>query len=194
MSYNLYLTHKKHWAQEDPAEKINYTDFKKYVSTIPAFKITQENKSKEILHITYMLPKESGADEFYFRYSEGDVCTTSNHTDKYAFKMLLGLAEKFGVSVQGEEGEVYTKAETESFGTYAEMNSKQAVHRDIQLSSIVDELKTLKTAKQLYRVLLVVCIVSVAGIVLLPFVIFRLRQIIKKTSMLDKMQETLKKL
>ena len=122
-----------------------------------------------------------------FKFTDGDICTTSNHTDKYAFMMLLDIAEKFGVSIQGEEGEVYTIADTESFGTYAEMNSTHAVHRDTQLSSIADELKSLKTAKHLYRVLLVVCIVSVAGIVLLPFVIFRLRQIIKKTTMLNKM-------
>lgn len=194
MSYNLYLTHKKHWAQEEPADKISYKEFKKYIAANSSFKIVDETQENQTVSVAYLLPRESGADEFYFKYSDGDIRTTSNHTDKYAFAMLLDLANKFGVSIQGEEGEIYTEADIESFGTYAELNSKHAMHRDTQLSTIADELKTLKTAKHMYRILLIVCIVSVAGIVLLPFVIFRLRQIIKKTSMLNKMQETLKNL
>ncbi|HMT19492.1 MAG TPA: hypothetical protein PKD20_01175 [Candidatus Saccharibacteria bacterium] len=189
MSYNLYLTHKKHWAQEEPAEKIPYAEFKKYIASYKGIHIEKEDEEAQTITLTYNLPKESGADVFYFKYDNGDVVTTSNHTDKYAFSMLVDIAEKFNVSIQGEEGELYTREDAETFGTYAEMQAKTNLRNDKLKQQKTEQLRSVKLSLKIYYVLLVVCVISMIGILLLPFPLFRIWQLKKSRALLLEQQK-----
>ncbi len=189
MSYNLYLTHKKHWAQKEPAEKIPYAEFKKYIALQKGISIVSEDQEAQKIDLTYELPKESGADVFSFIYDNGDVVSTSNHTDKYAFSLLVDIAEKFNVSIQGEEGEHYTREDTETFGTYADMQAKTNLRNDRLKQQKTEQLRTVQLSLKIYYVLLVVCVISLIGIILLPYPIFRIWQLKKSRALFIEQQK-----
>ena len=188
MSYNLYLTHKQHWAQEEPAEKIPYAEFKKYIALQKGISIESEDQEDQKIDLTYELPKESGADVFCFKYDNGDVVTTSNHTDKYAFSMLVDIAEKFNVSIQGEEGELYTREDVDTFGTYADMQAKTNLRNDRLKQQKTEQLRSVQVSLKIYYVLLVVCVISLIGIILLPYPLFRIWQLKKSRALLLEQQ------
>jgi len=193
MSYNLHLTHKGDWSDEVSPKKIPLEEFRKYVVKNPNLKIEKEGANS--LALEYRRHPSDKDPYFYFAYKDGDIVTTSNHTDKHAFKMLLAISKKFKVPIQGDEGETIDESMLDQFQTYAEMETASK-ELDKEMKPVLTiswkessrelskDIKMINKSLIQYYFILLLCIVTVYGWLFIFHIVKRIKELRKTRNIL----------
>lgn len=153
MSYNLHLTHKEWIYDEKSPKKIPVKSVKRYIADKPLIKVSREAPDKNRIDFEMYPNTNSKEPDFFFQYDDGDISTTSNHTHKQGFEMLLDMAKTLGVTIRGEENEIYTEDDIDKFPTLDEMKSEQE-----EFSQRFNEAWNKKTKRLLVKRVLFLCV------------------------------------
>lgn len=174
MSYNLYVTRKKYWADDaDRAPNITQNKFTSFVDKHPDLSIaTQDTKNIEAI----FRPPSHELD-LSIVWSRGNVRADMITVPREVFILLLEMARVFKASVQGEEGEQYTKENMESFPTIVELDRQTADSNRAFAQSVKQERRRRKawlivsnSLVILGRLFLVLFLIATGfGIIWLPF-------------------------
>lgn len=193
MSYNLHLTYKEHWSDEVSPKKIPLEEFKKYVAKNPNLKIEKEGANS--LALEYRRHTSDKDPYFYFAYKDGDIVTTSNHTDKHAFKMLLAISKKFKVPIQGDEGETIDESMLDQFQTYAEMEAaSKKLDKEMkpaliasweeQRRDLLKDIKTINKSLRLHYIALLFSTLTIFGWLFIFSIVKGIKQLRKTRNIL----------
>ena len=112
MGYDVHITRKKEWSDED-GPRITESEWKGYVASDPEMIVTgvaeHTNPQGETIRITQPLLTEwrqhSSCSPVWFSYFEGSL--TVKNPDEECLAKMRRVAAKLQARVQGDEGEFY---------------------------------------------------------------------------------------
>jgi hypothetical protein len=122
MSYNLYVTKKRYWFDEEDSKSISLKSFEKACEAHPALTIL--SKKQGVMDVVYIEPSRP-AEKWHLKYAHGSVKADMRVVPKEVCVVLLELAEKLHAKVQGEEGEVYSSKDLPTFMSIDELVQKE---------------------------------------------------------------------
>jgi len=99
MGYDLHITRKKFWADQD-GPQISTAEWLAYVVTDSQLRFDQNSQRH-----TLKLSVESEHDESWLEWFQGDVYT--KNPDEPILAKMLEIAKALNARVQGDDGEVY---------------------------------------------------------------------------------------
>ncbi len=99
MGYDLHITRKKFWADQD-GPQITTGEWLAYVATDPQIQLDQNSERH-----TVKLSVKSEHDEPWLEWFQGDVYT--KNPDEPILAKMLEMAKALNAKVQGDDGEIY---------------------------------------------------------------------------------------
>ncbi len=117
MGYELHITRKEHWVDENPELEISLNEWKQYVTNDPSMRLDNYAEAtttggetlavySEGLSVWTLYSRNGfGGGYAWFSYSEGDVVVKG--PDNEMRKKMWQIAQVFGAKVQGDDGECY---------------------------------------------------------------------------------------
>jgi|SRR5690242_14771152 len=113
MGYDLYITKKENWFDEDSDRDISLAEWLKYINKDPELKISEDYQIKNPQKCYETIPAPGFCDWLnhpqkekpWFDYHDGNVSTKS--PDEHTIIKMLSIANNFNAKVQGDDGEVY---------------------------------------------------------------------------------------
>ncbi len=109
MGYDLHITRKEHWF-DDEGEEITLSEWLDYINSDQELNITDTNELDNIENTSSPLGYcewnvHPLNDKWWFDYSNGNIYTKNPDNDTII--KMLSIAEKLNAKVQGDDGEVY---------------------------------------------------------------------------------------
>lgn len=163
MSYNLYVTRKKFWVDNDLHKTIPHKLFIDYVEKHPknvTFYLNDKYKNDAIFMID-----ESG-DEWHLKYEDGNIRAAMRQVPREVFIWMLDFAKALNADIQGEDGESYLGADPNTFKTIADMKTEYETSVQAEQAKRASK-KRNTTIKRVVITAILLC--SVIGWVALPF-------------------------
>lgn len=171
MSYNIYVTYKKHWIDKAPALDIPKERFIAFVKKHPLMKLVEPDYP----HIVQAICQPPGSHYgFTIEWEEGLVRTNARVVPQEVFVVLAEFAAEIKANVQGEEGEFYKSDDTDAFLTLA------AIHT-MEVQTHIDREKAAKNNQKRYRIQRILIIIGLSvlgplGWIILPFALYKWRK------------------
>jgi len=121
MGYDIHITRKQDWSDEDDANKITLTEWTDYVQSDSEMKLdnyaeTENDVGEKIRYenqgiaIWTSYSKHGLEDNFaWFNFFNGNV--TVKNADAELRNKMIDIAERLNAKVQGDEGETYDTKE-----------------------------------------------------------------------------------
>lgn len=119
MGYDVHITRKENWFDEDETHNITIEEWKEIVANDPEMRLDNfaeatttngdnlriENEGLSV----WMKYSGDGLDgnHAWFEYAQGNIDV--KNPDREIIIKMLGLAEKLNAKVQGDDGEIYNK-------------------------------------------------------------------------------------
>jgi hypothetical protein len=113
MGYELHITKRGNWFDEDESKKISIYEWKEYVNIDPELRLDNFTEAKLPNGDVMRYENEglsvwieySGENIVWFDYYKGIISAKS--PDEETIKKMLRIAEYFNAKVQGDDGEIY---------------------------------------------------------------------------------------
>jgi len=101
MGYNLHITRKDCWADEEDERSISIAEWKTHVDNDPEITLDPENPGEK----NYLYIRAAGNWPLWFYPKLGNIYTKNPETD--VIKKMVRVANLLGASVRGDDGELY---------------------------------------------------------------------------------------
>lgn len=120
MGYNLYITRKEDWSDEDSSLEISLTEWTSYCQQDDEMRMDNFAEARPSDGSYFKIEKEGIAvwkkysldglngNHAWFNHNFGNI--TVKNPDEEIIKKMISIAEQLAASVQGEEGEVYDES------------------------------------------------------------------------------------
>ena len=116
MGYDLHITRKEDWSDEDSDRNISLAEWLEYINKDTELKISEDYQIKNPQKSDETIPAPGFCDwlnhpqkeEYWFLYNQGNIET--KNPDEHAIIKMLSIANNFNAKVQGDDGEVYSIA------------------------------------------------------------------------------------
>jgi hypothetical protein len=121
MGYNLHITRKENWSDDDDSAEISLREWKRYVQTDDEMEI--ESTATSMTENDEVVEFESGGLAFWRNYSrhgiDGNKAWFVFHNGEIVVKnpdvairnKMIAVAASLGAKVQGDDGEEYNEIE-----------------------------------------------------------------------------------
>ena len=114
MGYDLHITRKDNWSDDDENREIPLTEWLTYIETAPDLVLSDAYRIKVPGSETGSQVAPGFCDwtahpsqvSSWFAYSSG--CIETKNPDEDVIKRMLSIAKALGAKVQGDDGEAYT--------------------------------------------------------------------------------------
>lgn len=101
MGYDLHITRKKYWADEEDKGSISLSEWSAHVENDPELTQDPNNPGEN----NYLYLRESGNWPLWYSPELGEINTKNPDTD--VIQKLVRIANSLGAKVQGDDGELY---------------------------------------------------------------------------------------
>ena len=114
MGYDLHITRKDDWSDDDENREIALPEWLAYIEADPDLVLSDAYRIKVLRSETESQVAPGYCDwtahpskeAWWFAYSSG--CIETKNPDEDVIKKMLSIAEALGAKVQGDDGEIYT--------------------------------------------------------------------------------------
>lgn len=115
MGYDLHITRKEHWAEDEQRENnITLDEWLDYVDEDPGLQISDAYQIRNPQKPDELMPASGFCDwlsypqneKRWFDYYEGNIGT--KNPDEDTIRKMLSIAKAFNAKVQGDNGEIYS--------------------------------------------------------------------------------------
>ena len=101
MGYDLHITRKEYWADEEGEGSISLSEWNAHVENDPELIQDPDNPGEN----NYLYLRDSGNWPLWYSPESGEINTKNPDTD--VIQKLVRIANSLGAKVQGDDGELY---------------------------------------------------------------------------------------